>query len=82
MRALASPVVGSGQAGRQPSIASAASSTIQAGAWSTFLSEQLRRQELKTLTDCSEKLMQRYEEELLPAESLSEILDMIGAKIG
>ena len=45
-----------------------------------MLSDQLRRQELKTLADCSEKLMQRYEEELLPAESLPEILDMIGAK--
>ena len=80
MRTLTSPAVGSGKTARQPSVPTVASSTIQAGAWSTLLSDQLRRQELKTLADCSEKLMQRYEEELLPAESLPEILDMIGAK--
>lgn len=78
MRSLSTPA-GSGQSGRQPSNSSVASAAVPAGTWSVVLSDQLRRQELKTLSDCSEKLMQRYEEELLPAESLSEILDMIGS---
>jgi hypothetical protein len=57
--------------------ASAASSAESNQPWSVAVAAFIRGNDA-TLAESAEKIVQRYEQELLPAESVSEFLDMIG----